>query len=601
MDSCTGPSRTVADILKSCYWVIVVSIWASIHPNVPNVTYVHPETNIGNLLNQAMIMVVAFLAPELVMLWAMRQSYMAKRVAEKFQGYRWTEAHGFLVIMKGIALYDHTGFRYYLQYSKNGPDQKERDIIQEIDAILRLEKGNLVGTRKASQPDQMIQDTNTGHNLNSTTAQTNFPMARQKIRRIDTGTSPAVTITSPIQKHSPSPSGLRQREPTSIQSVTPDAVALPGDGHACCERNDLTLRHNSASPLSAHVTVDFGFEPSCDQTSSSPEIKPESPSGLLEYLLRTGLLNISETDITDTLNHGDTFAKLILVLQAAWFVSKMIGRISKDLYVTELEIVALASVLLSFVAQACWWGKPQRVRHPYKIMLPCPRRGLSASCAEPASNTRHKSFWGKLRSEISRFGERLYADFRGTRRIYPTVPLPVFAVGYPLYLLAAEISALVDADDFNSARTDEKGGSLDFLFSCGVDVGSTPKWIYGALYSISVMVGMLHFGAWQSTTFPPREHLWWRLSTVLVTVLPVVLATTYSCLRSRETSGEKSPPSRWRWVLRGLMRASYNLSVWLYLAARVALTVIALVELSRLSDTSTAFCDVEISLGFHIG
>ncbi|KAK1230079.1 hypothetical protein PQX77_006853 [Marasmius sp. AFHP31] len=620
MGSCNGV-RTLIDILKSCYWVIVVSIWASIHPNVPDVEHVHPETDIGNLLNQAVIMVVAFLAPELIMLWAMRQRFMAKQVADKFQKYRWTKAHGFLCIMKGIALYDQTNFICYLQYPKHRHGQKEQEIIQKIEANFRLEDGDSTDSREPPQFTQVtiryptfvlepyplslrtIQDAD-GHIPDSGTAQA-FPAPRPSVGRIETGPSPTATITSPTERPSPSTSGLRQREPTLNQSlddisgVATDVVS-PTRSSGARENRDLSSRNSS--PLSPHVIVDFDPEPSSCQSSSDSGTNQESPlPGLLEYLLEKGLVNISETDIADTLNHGDTFSKLILISQTAWFVSKMIGRISTMLYVTELEIVALTSVLLSFVAQVCWWGKPQRVRHPYKIMLPSPSKRILASCAGPSSDIYHKSLWGRLYSEISQFGKRVCADFHGTRKIYPRVPLPAFVVGYPLYLLAAEITALLEADSFDDGSIDGEEGNFDFLFSCGIDVGSTPTWIYGALSSISVIVGMFHFGAWRSTIFPPKEHLWWRLCTVLVTVLPVVLATTYFYLGSREQCEEKKSRSQWMRVLHGFMRGSFNLSAWLYLAARLALVSFALAELRRLPHNSNAFCDVEIGLGFHIG
>ncbi|KAJ8093660.1 hypothetical protein PM082_023452 [Marasmius tenuissimus] len=547
-------------------------------------------------------MVVAFLAPELIMLWAMRQRFMAKRVAKKFEKYGWTKAHGFLCIMKGIALYDQTGFLCYLQYPKNHPDQKEQDIIRKIDAIFRPDNGDLPDFR---EPPQATQDTD-GHIPNSSTTYT-FPATCPSVRRIETGASPTATITSPTERPSPSTSGLRQREPASIQirdessGVTTDLVSPTGSSGARDDNRDLNSRNSS--PPSLHVIVDFDPEPFSCQNSSGPGTQRESPPpGLLEYLLEKGLVNISETDIADTLNHGDTFSKLILISQTAWFTSKMIGRISTMLYVTELEIVALTSVLLSFVAQACWWGKPQRVRHPYKVMLPIPIKRIPAFCAETSCNAHHESdFWGRLYSEFSHLWKRLCADFQGARSIYPRVPKPAFVVGYPLYLLAAEITALLEADNFDDGSTDAKEGTFDFLFSCGIDVGSTPKRIYGALSSISVLVGMFHFGAWRSTIFSPKEHLWWRLGTVFVTVLPVILATTYFCLGSQEQCKEERSGSRGKRILHVLMRGFFNLSVWLYLAARFALIVIALVELSRLQDNPSAFCDVEIGLSFHIG
>ncbi|KAL0065926.1 hypothetical protein AAF712_007052 [Marasmius tenuissimus] len=601
MGPCLNGHRTLIDIIKSCYSVIVVSIWASIHPNVPDVAYVCPETGIGSLLDQAIIMVVAFLAPELIMLWAMRQRFMAKRVAKKFEKYGWTKAHGFLCIMKGIALYDQKGFLCYLQYPKNHRDQKEQDIIRKIDAILRPDNGDSPDFREPPQATQ----TAISQALSTTYT---FAATCPSVRRIETGASPTATTTSPTERPSPSTSGLRQREPASIQirdessGVATDVVCPTGSSGARDDNRDPQLEKR-LSTVPAHYRGTWNDVKEIGQRLNNYLVIRSYPlPDLLEYLLEKGLVDISETDIADTLNHGDTFSKLILISQTAWFASKMIGRISTMLYVTELEIVALTSVLLSFVAQACWWGKPQRVRHPYKVMLPIPIKRIPAFCAETSCNAHHESdFWGRLYSEFSHLWKRLCADFQGARSIYPRVPKPAFVVGYPLYLLAAEITALLEADNFDDGSTDAKEGTFDFLFSCGIDVGSTPKRIYGALSSISVLVGMFHFGAWRSTIFSPKEHLWWRLGTVFVTVLPVILATTYFCLGSQEQCKEERSGSRGKRILHVLMRGFFNLSVWLYLAARFALIVIALVELSRLQDNPSAFCDVEIGLSFHIG
>ena len=51
----------------------------------------------------------ALIAPELVIVWAAREHYRAKDLAERHQGRGWTITHGFFVIMGGFTLHDERG------------------------------------------------------------------------------------------------------------------------------------------------------------------------------------------------------------------------------------------------------------------------------------------------------------------------------------------------------------------------------------------------------------------------------------------------------------------------------------------------------------
>ncbi|ESK85189.1 hypothetical protein Moror_17156 [Moniliophthora roreri MCA 2997] len=59
-------------------------------------------------------MVIAILAPEIIILWAMLQWYSAKKVAKQFEKYGWGMSHAFFVIMGGFTLYDGDTFCGYL-------------------------------------------------------------------------------------------------------------------------------------------------------------------------------------------------------------------------------------------------------------------------------------------------------------------------------------------------------------------------------------------------------------------------------------------------------------------------------------------------------
>ncbi|KAK7024469.1 hypothetical protein VNI00_016266 [Paramarasmius palmivorus] len=98
--------RTTTGIIWSCLSVIFICTWVAIHPNIPV-----PGTHSAVAVYQnVVLMVVALLAPEFMILWAMRQREQAKKIRKKFKKYKWGMSHGFFVIMGGFALYDEEQF-----------------------------------------------------------------------------------------------------------------------------------------------------------------------------------------------------------------------------------------------------------------------------------------------------------------------------------------------------------------------------------------------------------------------------------------------------------------------------------------------------------
>ncbi|ESK85327.1 hypothetical protein Moror_5993 [Moniliophthora roreri MCA 2997] len=106
--------RTVPGILYSCLSVVFICIWVAIHPNVPEVGKHRAVVVYQNL----QLMLVALLAPELIIMWAMRQRFSAKRIAKKYKKYGWGMPHAFLLLMGGFALYDEDEFCGYLWEGK---------------------------------------------------------------------------------------------------------------------------------------------------------------------------------------------------------------------------------------------------------------------------------------------------------------------------------------------------------------------------------------------------------------------------------------------------------------------------------------------------
>ena len=61
---------------------IFLCVWIALHPNVPS----PDESYMTITLRRSKLMVLAFITPELVAVWAMRQWLVSRRLAEKYQG-----------------------------------------------------------------------------------------------------------------------------------------------------------------------------------------------------------------------------------------------------------------------------------------------------------------------------------------------------------------------------------------------------------------------------------------------------------------------------------------------------------------------------------
>jgi hypothetical protein len=108
--------RTIYDILWSCLLTIFACTWTSLHPNI----WLGP-TLFESIVWKILLMGMALLAPELVVLWAIRQWAAARDLANQYKGiyfsdrarfkffssivyqdFGWTQTHGHFAIMGGF-------------------------------------------------------------------------------------------------------------------------------------------------------------------------------------------------------------------------------------------------------------------------------------------------------------------------------------------------------------------------------------------------------------------------------------------------------------------------------------------------------------------
>jgi hypothetical protein len=100
----TPNSRTIWNIIWSCFSTVFACAWIAVHPNIPA-----PKDSQWKILRRRMmIMAYVLLAPEMVIIWAARQHRDAKFLAEEFQNKGrpgWTKTHAFFLIMGGFTLH----------------------------------------------------------------------------------------------------------------------------------------------------------------------------------------------------------------------------------------------------------------------------------------------------------------------------------------------------------------------------------------------------------------------------------------------------------------------------------------------------------------
>ncbi|KAF8645819.1 hypothetical protein AX16_007551 [Volvariella volvacea WC 439] len=100
-------TRTLFDILWSCIGVILLCTYISIHPNIPDQT----DSWAKSTWMRVRTTLYALLAPEVVIIWAIRQRIMAGKIARRNQHRGWTRTHGFFVQMGGLMRRVGTGQR----------------------------------------------------------------------------------------------------------------------------------------------------------------------------------------------------------------------------------------------------------------------------------------------------------------------------------------------------------------------------------------------------------------------------------------------------------------------------------------------------------
>lgn len=174
-----------------------------------------------------------------------------------------------------------------------------------------------------------------------------------------------------------------------------------------------------------------GFAISSNTKTSSPSITHLTASSLLELIERDTLcINFESLPTQEEIHDrskNDSFARSIVVLQIAWFITSCIARLAKGLATTQLEMGTMGTAVCSLVSYSMLFQKPHAVKIAVVVL----------------------SFDGEVPSHVA---EIIAGDAERRRRqgtisntntpaLPPGKALPVFTEGGLFALLAAILGA----------------------------------------------------------------------------------------------------------------------------------------------------------------
>ncbi|THU87664.1 hypothetical protein K435DRAFT_681266 [Dendrothele bispora CBS 962.96] len=285
---------------------------------------------------------------------------------------------------------------------------------------------------------------------------------------------------------------------------------------------------------------------------------------LLDHLLNNKIITITEEEIMDR-SKRDALAKFIAISQTVWFIVQCIIRGAEGLAITNLEILTLSFAMLNFVTYFFWRNKPQRVCYPIKIsqllVSSAAQNNRDNEDSGGASFDSKKSYLSTVCHEIkSDFKEKVFNDTEGPTGVKNTAIKAVIALFYPVSALLHQVSLLIEGHSYY--RTGLK---------------KDPRTLYVVVFSLASVFGLIHCLPWYFHFPTDQEQMLWRVCALLVTVLPITFIPMIDVIRKVI----QSLPYPLRWFF-----AMFVLVSPMYIAARIILLVLALIEFRALSPSA---------------
>ncbi|MCJ1323567.1 hypothetical protein MMC10_000228 [Thelotrema lepadinum] len=294
------------------------------------------------------------------------------------------------------------------------------------------------------------------------------------------------------------------------------------------------------------------------------------------YACQQGIIRGPPNITAEQLNErskGDAFVKVAAVMQITWLVIEIITRSIKGLAITLLEVTVLAFAATAISTYFVLITKPQDIRLPEYIeatsLLTRPQIIGLAARSNPSSMAVHE-FW------LHGVAIRDQAD--NVFPYSPGIPIPYLTLQRSLVTLKpiAGLPLPIHTPTPQPVYHEEILAGHRFRLP-----SLTLRWTYlnttiAGIGIAGTIFGSIHCAAWNFAFPTPVEAMLWRISCLLILIMPPMAAILYATITheartvvledGREVSQEDSTTNRW---LKPLGYAA----VPVYFVARVFLVV----------------------------
>ncbi|KAF8655468.1 hypothetical protein AX16_003057 [Volvariella volvacea WC 439] len=531
VDNRSTGQRDVPGIIWSCLATTAACTYFAVHPNIPN-----PASRTYEVKKEQLLLAFyAFIAPEVVILWAMRQRRAAQSIKEEFE-------------------------------NPDATPDDQHNQVREASETHRQTDGAIDPKRSG---DSQLNVKGTGDNQESTNKYDEWSMTHSFFLQMG-----GFMIKQEELAHTP----IRHCK--------------------CCTRKEgqgpqgeSTAQHMPASPSSGGVRLESQTSPARAPTRpKSHTYKVLTPAQLRQHGFR---IEVSEQEIRDR-SKGDLIAKVITVGQTWWFVVHCCARFAQGLDVSILELTTLAFAALNALTWFMWRNKPLHVRLPIYLN----QRGERISGPDfedmrsERRERRRKNLWSRVKARLfpvhrgqrqvgnenppsesdgsvsvrgsyldskgSPFPEKaedLEDDTKGIQGIQESIPpiqLPHATQAADSWLgrLRRPLLDMIGTDDYKICEFPKRKTTIDNSVYEMENVGrfyvseiGQKSWRMMALLSavFGVLFGAIHCVTWAPIFhFPTRvEWLMWEVSAFVITAIPLALFLSFSSHFVYERLGER--------------------------------------------------------------
>ncbi|KAG1840873.1 hypothetical protein C8R48DRAFT_666009 [Suillus tomentosus] len=300
-------TRTLWTIVSSSVLTLFACTYSAIRPNI-----LSPKDSPHRILRRQFgIIIMALIAPELIVAWAMRQWFSARSVTRQFEksGYPNIRPESEEQYTRGHQLY--TLSRTSNTFPRNSPASQDQDSSRVLLAHPEARTLRHEETRALAKPLKKLFKTHVSEPYEDY----------------------AWTLLKPFKKMFKAHVSERSEDYTWTQThsffVLMGGFMLYVDGEPY-----LTLRYNDILELLRKDCIDFPI--------------------------------LTANQIYDR-SKGNALSKGLVMLQVAWFVMQLTTRAICRLEFTQLEVGTLAFAVLNFLTYAVWWDKPLNVQCPHPV------------------------------------------------------------------------------------------------------------------------------------------------------------------------------------------------------------------------------------------